>query len=367
MATVAVLGAGNGGFAAAADLSLRGHRVVLWNRSAATIEPLAAGEPLSYEGVLGAGRVRLLLATSDLAAAVSGADVVLVCLPAYALAGVARSLAPLLRDDLPVVLNPGGMLGSLAFLAELRAAGYARRPWVSETATLTYIARKTGPASVSVTHVAHSVPFAALPATGTRRILDRVAGLLPPLRPAQDILEVGLASINLVLHPPALVLAAAWIERTGGDFAYYADTATPSVARLMARLDAERLAVARAWRHDVPPFLDVFAAIGSTSREAAAAGDFLRALVDSEPNRHIRAPASLEHRYMREDIPFGVVPLAGLGRTTGVATPVLDAIITICSTIAGTDFGSEGRTLEALGIAGWGVDRVLALLAGEPG
>ncbi|MDA8203898.1 MAG: NAD/NADP octopine/nopaline dehydrogenase family protein [Chloroflexi bacterium] len=365
MATVAILGAGNGGFAAAADLSVREHRVVLWNRSAATIAPLVDGAPLSYDGVLGHGRVPLSLATTDLAAAVDGADMVLVCLPAYALAGVARALAPLLRPDLPVVLNPGGMLGSLAFITELRAAGCAGDAWVGETATLTYIARKTGPASVSVTHVARDVPFAALPATRTGRLVGLLSGVLPPLRPARDILDVGLASVNLVLHPPAMVLAAAWIERTGGDFAYYTDTATRSVARLMARLDGERLAVAHAWRRDTPPFLDIFAAIGSTSPEAAASGDFLRALVDSEPNRHIRAPASLEHRYMREDIPFGVVPLASLGRAAGLATPILDAIITICSTITGTDFRATGRTLESLGFAAPAIDDLLATLTGE--
>ena len=365
MARIAILGAGNGGFAAAAVLSVRGHRVVLWNRSAATIAPLVDGAPLSYDGVLGRGQVALSLATSDLAAAVDGADIVLVCLPAYALAGVARALAPLVHPDLPIVLNPGGMLGSLAFITELRAAGCEGDAWLGETATLTYIARKTGPASVSVTHVAHDVPFAALPATRTGRLVGLLAGILPPLHPARDILDVGLASINLVLHPPAMILAAAWIEHTGGDFAYYADTATPSVARLMARLDEERLAVARAWHLDAAPFLDVFAAIGSTSPDAAASGDFLRALEDSEPNRHIRAPASLEHRYMREDIPFGLVPLASLGRAAGLATPVLDAIITICSTIAGTDFRTTGRTLESLGVGALSIDDLLARLAGE--
>ena len=38
---IAVLGAGNGGCATAADLALAGHRVRLWSRSADALGPLA--------------------------------------------------------------------------------------------------------------------------------------------------------------------------------------------------------------------------------------------------------------------------------------------------------------------------------------
>jgi opine dehydrogenase len=135
---------------------------------------------------------------------------------------------------------------------------------------------------------------------------------------------------------------------------------------LLAALDAERLAVARAWRVDAEPFLDLFARIGSTSREAAAAGDFRQALLDSTPNRSIKAPPSLDHRYMHEDIPFGAVALAELGRAAGVPTPNYDAVVTLASTIAGRDYGAEGRTLAHLGLQGQSVEAVLELLREGP-
>src|SRR5262249_47763575 len=149
------------------------------------------------------------------------------------------------------------------------------------------------------------------------------------------------ANVNMVLHPPAMILGAAWIEHTGGDFFYYYDTATPSVARFLAALDRERLAVARAWHVDAEPFLDLFARIGSTSPAAAAAGGFPQALLDSAPNRRIKAPPSLDHRYMHEDIPHGVVPLAVLGHAVGVPTPTLDALVTIASTVTARDYWAE--------------------------
>jgi opine dehydrogenase len=349
---VAVLGAGNGGFAAAVDLTLRGHDVRLWNRGAPAIEAVIARSAIGYRGVLGAGDAPIELATTDLGAAVRGADLVLVCLPAPAHEALAAALAPVLQPDQLIVLDPGGLLGSIAFSRTLRHNGYRDRLRIGETSTLTYIARKDGPDSVNITSVAVDLPFAALPAAANDEALADLGPVLPSLRPVANVIAAGIASINTVLHPPGVILGAAWIEHTGGDFAYYADTAVPSVARLMAAIDAERLAVAGAWDVTTTSFLEEFARIGSTSAAAAQARDHLQALRDSVPNRAIRAPSSLDSRYMHEDIPFGVVPLADLGRVAGIATPVLAAIITLASTVTGRDYGSEGRSLERVGLGG---------------
>jgi opine dehydrogenase len=362
MGHVLVLGAGNGGFAVAADLSRRGLEVALYNRSDGPLEPVRAQRGIRYEGVFGEGLAPVAAATTDLASVVPGADLVLACVPATAHAFLARELAPLLGDDQPVVLNPGGVLGALAFARDVRAAGFRGALRVAETGTLTHICRKPDTGSVRVTSVATDLPFAALPGRETAAFAAQVGDVLPHLLPVSHTLATALTNVNTVLHPPAMILAAAWIEHTGGDFAYYYDTATPSVAHLLAALDAERLAVARAWRVDAEPFLDLFARIGSTSRAAAAAGDFRQALLDSAPNRHIKAPPSLDHRYMHEDIPFGALPLAELGRAAGVPTPNYDAVVTLASTITGRDYRAEGRTLARLGLEGRSVEEVLEML-----
>lgn len=365
MARVAILGGGNGGFAAAADLARRGHEVTLWNRGPAPVEAVEAAGGIAYRGVFGDGFAPVQ-ATTVLSVAVRDADLVLVCLPALAHQALATALAGHLRSATPLVLDPGGLLGALAFAHHLRAAGQRGPIRLGETGTLSYICRKTGPAGVEVTSVATGLAFAALPAVDTPVLLAEVEPLLPGLVAVEDTLAAGLTSINTVLHPPAMILAAAWIERTHGDFFYYADTAVPSVGRLMAALDVERLAIARAWGLPAEPFLEVFARIGSTTAAAAASGDFQRALEESRPNRHIRAPASLDDRYMREDIPFAVVPLGELGRLVEVATPIIDAIVTIASTITGEDFRARGRTLASIGLDGLGSEAILTVLRHRP-
>lgn len=350
MTAVAIVGAGNGGLAAVADLSRRGHESTLWNRGAAALEEIRERGGVGFSGSIGDGFAPVRTATTRMEEAVDGAEVILVCLPAPAHQHVADALAGHLSDDQVVVLNPGGLLGSLSFARALRESGHRGRIRIGETGTLTYICRKSGPASVHITSVAVDLPFAALPGHGTGALMEQLQAVLPNLKAEPNIIAVGISSINTVLHPPAMVLGAAWIEHTGGSFRYYADTAVPSVARLMEAIDQERLLIARAWGIRAEPFLQVFARIGSTSAAAAASGDFEQALVDSTPNRDIRAPESLDSRYLHEDIPFGIVPLADLGRAAGVETPVLDAIITITSTIARRSYRSEGRTLRGVGL-----------------
>lgn len=359
MTRVAVLGAGNGGLAAVADLVRRGHEVSLWNRSPEPLSEIRRLGGIDYAGCLGEGFAPLSLASTSMKEAIESADVALVCLPATAHRFVAAALAPHLHPRQIVLLNPGGLLGSLYVAQHLRAEGYAEPLRIAETATLSYICRKTGPASVTITSVAIDLPFAALPGTGTADLMAGLREVLPELSPVPHVLAAGIASINTVLHPPGMILGAAWIEHTGGDFAYYADTAVPSVARLLESIDEERLAIAQRWGIPAEPFLDVFARIGSTSREAAASRDFRRALEDSVPNRSIRAPQSLDSRYLNEDIPFGIVPLADLGRAAHLETPVLEAVITITSTIAGRNFRDEGRTLAGVGLGSAPFESVL--------
>ena len=99
-------------------------------------------------------------------------------------------------------------------------------------------------------------------------------------------------------------------------------------------------------------FVDIFHQAGLTSDDARASGSVYRAIHESEPNRTIKSPVTLEHRYIKEDVGYGLVPMAEIGRLVGVKTPVIDALITLASVISRTDYRKNGLTLEAMGLAG---------------
>jgi opine dehydrogenase len=350
MTTIAILGAGNGGFAAAAHLATEGHRPQLYNRSEETIAAIKEQGGVRHSGVLGTGTASVPVITTDLSRALDGADLLMICLPATALDGIARALADHVNGSRPLLVNPGATGGALAVRQTLTEAGCESLPPIAETNTLTYIARKQSNERVHVSSLVDNVRCAALPPATPEEAIEPFRDLYPTLTPVSSPLHTALSNVNAVLHPPGIVLSAAWIEHTGGDFRFYFDAGTPAVASVMEDLEAERLAIADAVGLTVDPFPEMFADIGSTSKEAAESGSFLRMLKESEPNKSIKAPDSVDHRYFDEDIPFGLVPMAELGRWAGVETPVIDSLVTIATSINDTDYREVGWTLADLGI-----------------
>lgn len=354
MSSVAVLGAGNGGLAAAADLTLRGHRVRLFSRSERALGPIREAGGLTLEGAAGAGTAMPEQVTTDIEAAVTGADLVMLVVPATAIDAYAALLAPCLRSGQPLFLNPGGTGGALALHAGLRAAGFAGELRIGEVSTLTYACRVTAPAAVRISNVAPRLPFAAFPGRHVDDLCALVRTVYPAVVPCPSVLETGLANLNAVEHPPQALLNTGWIEHTRGDFYFYHDGTTPSVGRVIDEVDRERLALAAALGVRAQPFVEAFRDAGYTTAEAAATGSSYIAMQHSEANRWFRSPPSIDHRYVHEDVGHGLVPWAAWARLAGVHTPVIDSLVTLAGAATGRDYRSTGLSIERMGLAGLG-------------
>ncbi|MFN5452904.1 MAG: glycerol-3-phosphate dehydrogenase, partial [Bradyrhizobium sp.] len=139
---IAVLGGGNGSFAAAGDFALGGHEVRLWRRDAELVaQHRAAGSTIIVKDVNGRHEARLALVTTDISAAVAGAELILCPAPAFAQADTARQLAPHLVDG-QVVFLPPATFGTMIFAAAARDAGNKSVVSYAETGTLPWLTRK---------------------------------------------------------------------------------------------------------------------------------------------------------------------------------------------------------------------------------
>ncbi len=365
MSCIAILGAGNGGLAAAAELGQRGYSIRLWNRGSAVIDALRArGGRFTCAGLPGDGQCTLGHATTELAEALDGADGILVCLPTIAHRGLAGALAAL-GSTLPIVLNPGHTGGALEFRAVFAEAGRPCPP-LAELSTLAYVARRPEPLHVNVTGVAAHLWVASLgedpAALALAQVLYPVAEALP------DVIGTGLANVNMILHPPGAITAAAWVEATGGDFLFYVDAMTGGVGRLIAGLDAERLAVAAAFGHRLPPLIEEMRLIGTVEQDSPAAADaagIAAAIRAGRANRAIRGPDSLQHRYYLEDFWYGLMPLLALARIAGTAAPITASLLGIASALVEPAAQPPGRSADLLGLAGMGLADVIHLTRGN--
>jgi len=356
---IAILGAGHGGCAAAADLGRQGYPVRLWARGDHTLAPLRERGGIELAGELGEHFVRIDRMTTDLEEAVRGAAVVMLCIPTQAHGEVAARLAPRLANGQIVLATPGHT--GLLIPNALRANGVAR-PVVAETATLPWICRMDGPARVRITKKANALPFAVFPGREMERVRPMVERIVPAIRPVGNVLATIFPYSNAIHHPPATLCNAGRIEATGGDYHHYYDGITPAVGRLIDTLDGERRAVGAALGIEVVPFVENFYRMGYTTEAARDAGTAHEAFHQSAPDRWIRAPRSLEHRFLDEDVPFGLVPLSELGRLGGVRTPTIDHLIHLATVATGKDYRATGLSLERMGLAGLGRNAVASLL-----
>ncbi len=348
---IAVLGAGNGGCDAAADLTLRGFEVRLFARSESAIAKLAKlGEiELVENGV--SKKAAPFFMSPHLPPVLQGVDLIVVATPALGHEYIAKNLANYLTDGQRILLNPGHTGGALHFANLLRTLGCKADVQLCETVTLTYICRMPQFGRVEIYRRTTNLRCAAFPGKYTANLVDEIQQVFPNVVPAANVLETGFANINAIMHPAGILGNAGWIEKTGGDFLYYREGVTPAIGAWIDAVDRERLEIVS--RLGLAPlrFVDIFHQAGLTTAEARDSGSAYQAIHNSEPNFTIKSPPSLDHRYIREDVGYGLVPMAEIAKLLGVKTPVMDALITLASTALGSDFRTEGLTLEKMGLA----------------
>ncbi|WP_414475654.1 NAD/NADP octopine/nopaline dehydrogenase family protein [Microvirga sp. M2] len=353
----AVLGAGAGGAASVVELIQAGHDVHFWARSADTLEPHVRLGGIAYDGKLGEGVAKPALITTDLKAAISGVDVAVVVLPTFTHSAMAAALAAAgWPSDKLVVLNPGHTGGALEFAETFSRSGRAAPP-VVEFSTMTYVARKYRPDGVTISGRAKHLKAASL--KGGARAIEVAATLYPGLVPVEDVIASDLSNVNMILHPPGAVLAAAWVEATGGDFTFYVDAMTPGVARVMQQLDRERLAVAEAFGHKLPNLIEEMKLLGTVEPDVTDTADYRAAISGGTANSRIKGPDSLQNRYYKEDFGHGLLPFLEFARIAKVEAPVAEALYRLAQIAVGTDYREGGRTAEAMGIAGLSKQQVI--------
>lgn len=342
-----VIGAGNGGKAMAAHLAIMGQEVTLYNRTFAHIEVIAKRGGIDLESYQGGpqGFGQLKKVTSDIQEAVVDAEVIMVVVPSSGHADVARLLAPHLQDGQIVILHPGRTCGCIEFMHVLRMNGFTGNIILAEAETFIYASRSDGPSQARIFRVKEAVPLAALPATDTPRVMDAIRHVFPQYIDGVNVLHTGLNNMGAVFHPALTILNAGRIESTHGDFQFYVDGVTPSVARVLEVVDRERVTVASA--------LGLRARTGIEWLQLAynVRGETLFEAIQNQSGYYgINAPSTLQHRYIFEDVPMSLVPIAALGERYGVSVNGINAIIRLGCILHSTDYWRKGRTLDKLGI-----------------
>jgi opine dehydrogenase len=356
---IAVMGAGAGGTAVAFDCAAHGHEVRLFDfeQFPDNIAAIAMAGGIRAEGDI-QGFSPVAYCGHDIDEAISGADLIYVVGPAYSTEPFGKVVAGKLNAGQTVIVSPGSCGGALAFK---RAAGLEVDDdsiRVAETSTLHYAVRLTSPGHVRVfLKLKAGNLLAALPGNHTQEILDLISDVYPSMEPASSVLQTSLQNANPIIHPSVTLTNAARIELTGGDFLFYEEGVADSVGRLIEALDKERIAIGK--KLGITILSDPELGMRQGYMHANNYGEGYR---KAPGFLGIGAQPQLDHRYLHEDVGYGLVFMSALGRQVGVETPGIDAVIKIASIVMARDYSGEAlRTPDTLGISNLSNEELSAL------
>jgi hypothetical protein len=160
-----------------------------------------------------------------------------------------------------------------------------------------------------------------------------------------NAVEVSLLNNNGVFHPLLMLLNAGRIESTGGDFPLYAEGLTRFVANIMESFDAVLL--------QIDGVLN-FRRIPIEGRVSENAGENFTDLVEIaqklETLRVSRAPSSMKHRYIDEDVPHSAVFWCSVAEKLGIDAAPIRYVIGLIEMGTKEEYMKTGRSLQYLGL-----------------
>jgi opine dehydrogenase len=343
---IAVLGGGNGAYAAAADLAEHGHEVRLWRRNAAALEAVREAGGIRIRDASGERLAPIALVTGEVERALAGAALVFMPDPAFTQADNARRVAPFLAPGQVVFLAPG-TFGAYVVAREVRACGNRAEVAFAEAGTLPWLTRKHGPATAAITARATRLPAGVFPARLAAQAFEVLGRAFPAVEPVEDALSAALMNAGPVIHPPLVLMNAGPLEHFDR-WDIHREGTQPAIRRVTDALDAERIAARVALGYAGPhfPLADHYREDGEewmygrrAHHRLTDSGDWRERIVLGE------------HRYMREDVELGLAFLASVCEWAGVAYPVAAGLLALGSAVLGRELRAGPRTLGALGLA----------------
>lgn len=338
-----VIGAGNGGQCIAGYLSMHGHSVKLQDKDEEIIKLLNEKKYIRLEGKV-AGEAKVDLITTSIKEVIKDTDIIMIVTTADSHYEIACEVAPYLNKNQIVILNPGHTGGALEFLHTISQHGCLLPPIIAETQDLLFSCRATSPGVVMVTGIKQVMDIASLPSEKIDYIMNSLKDIFPQFRARPNVFYTSLNNLGAMLHPVPTLLNTGRIE-SQQIFDYYGEGITKGIASIVEQMDEERLSIGKALGIELTSLLNwQYEAYG------VKAESVYEVLTNNTAYKGIKAPRNLDTRFLTEDVPCGLVPLANIGKLLDVEMPITQSFIEITNVLFKRDYWKEGRSLQRLGI-----------------
>lgn len=359
---ITIIGGGNGAFAAAADLTIKGFNVTLCEapQFKKNIKQIAEIGGINLEVLpstgLKKGFARLAKITTDFEEGIKDAELIFIIVPAFGQSVIAKKCAPYLRNGQIIVLTPGNFGGSINFYNEIRKFGCYKKIKIAETESLMYACRKKDPTTIWVRGYKHKLGFAVFPSMDNDSVFSKIKNIYPTFVKRNNVLETSLSNANAILHIPIMLFNLSNIENKV-DILFYHEAFTESIGKLVKKLDEERLSLNKIKGLNLTPMAYIVKGFYSYQ---GAIGDTMFELHRSNPiYKWSKLPISLTHRYLTEDVPYGLIPLYKFAERFHSSYSTMKSVADLCCLVTGKNFYENARDLKRLNLNSYSEKQLL--------
>ncbi|MFA5528677.1 MAG: NAD/NADP octopine/nopaline dehydrogenase family protein [Peptostreptococcales bacterium] len=356
---IAVLGAGNAGFAISGHLSLLGHRVALFENEKFkdSIKKIERTKKIKLIGAID-GEATLYKVTTDMKEAVKGAEIVIIPVPAFAQEPMFDSYIEFAEKGQTIIFFPGNCAG-LRFYKKLLQKDMSDFITIVEGDTMPYATRKLNDDEVNILGIKKKLYLAAIPSNKTEKVVNLLnKEFYNIFVEAPNVLYTSLNNGNCIVHCSTAVLNAGWIETSKGDFSFFWEGMSPSVCRVLEDVEKEQVNLGKYFGMEIVTEKDFLADYYGIKK-----CDTVYEMIQlSKAHGLIKAPRSLKDRYLSEDVPFGLIPISLLSKQFNLKTPTIDSVIHLANVLNEEDYFKKGITPSQLGIEGLSKEEILKIV-----
>lgn len=323
---------------------------MLWSPSGARTKALAKGADLVATGVIeGVFRPRIADSAKSLA---DQCDILMIVLPGYGHKSVMDALAPHIRSHQAVIISSHASLGAL-YLSDMLVRRGVVTPIVAWGTTIVTGRQEPDLTHVKVNTIRKSVDICTVPQSLTAEGMAVCQRLFGDHFVGRDgLLAISLSNLNPQNHMAIALGNMTRMER--GESWSQGQNVTPNVGRLMEALDQERLEIATVLGLRVRTIFEHFHL--SFHVPVTNISDMNQRM--HEAGNGGTGPTTADSRYVTEDVPYGLVLTAKLGKLAGHPAKLHQAGVDVFSAMYGRDFCSENKLLRAIGLDALNLDQL---------
>ena len=343
---IAIVGAGNSGCALAADYASRGHEVTLIKTSNAMHDDnfnfLSKNSGLMILDEFGEEKIGKIFEVTRELSAVSGNDIVIVCVQTVYHKPLLERLVPLLEAGQILLINPG-------YLSTAYVLSICPEPdfIVAETESTFIDGRISEPGRFRVGFRNVRNPIGVYPASKTKEASEKLNKIGTPFTYLKTVVEAALHNPNMIVHTVGAVMSIPRIEATNGEYCMYHEVFTPSVWNILEALDKEKMEVLSNLGCERLSYVEACKLRNSLDEKRDAKAVFFD--YAAMPTR-AKGPVTVNSRYITEDVSQGLALLESIAKSLNIPCPITTSLIELASAALGYSLREKGRSIEALGL-----------------